>query len=119
MRREKGSLGDRQGPGDRQGKGDRQGPGDRQGKGDRQEKEDRQGQGDWQGKAAHAFPERDSPGSGFAGVGGRVESCGRGNWVRTSGRDGFSAAGLSPLVFFLELAGVELPVLGITALKTE
>lgn len=77
------------------------------------------GQGHRQGKAAHAFPDRDSPRSGFAGVGGRVESCERGNWVRASGGDGFSAAGLSPLVFFLELAGLELPVFGITVLTTE
>lgn len=80
---------------------------------------DRQRKGDRQGKAAHAFPERDSPGSGFAGVGGRVESCGWRNWVRASGGDGFSAAGLSPLVFFPELAGLELPLFGITALTTE
>lgn len=77
------------------------------------------GAGDRQGTAAHAFPGRDSPGSGSAGVGGRVEGCGRGNRVRAEGGDGFSAAVLSPLVFFLEVAGVELPVFGITALKTE
>jgi len=35
---------------------------------------------------------------------------GRGDWVRASGGDGFSAAGLSPLVFFPELAGLELLV---------
>lgn len=37
----------------------------------------------------HPFPGWDGPGSGFTGVGGRVESCGRGNWVGASGGDGF------------------------------
>ena len=44
---------------------------------------------------------------------------GGGKWVGASGGDGFSAAGLSPLVFVPELAGPELPVFGITALTAE
>lgn len=65
------------------------------------------------GVGRHPFPGWDGPGSG------RVESCGRGKWVGVSGGDGFSAAGLAPLVFFAELAGPEHSMLGITALMVE
>lgn len=44
---------------------------------------------------------------------------GGGNGVRTSGGDGFSAAGFSPLIFFPKLAGPELPVFGITNLTVK
>lgn len=67
----------------------------------------------------HTLPGWDGPGSGFAGIRGRAESCGWGNWVRASAGDGFSAAGLSPLASLLQLAGLELPVWGITALTAE
>lgn len=65
------------------------------------------------------FPDGTAPAAALAvWEGGRVEGCGRGNGVRAGGGDGFSAAGLSPLVFFLEVSGLELPVFGITALTT-